>query len=171
LERMLDAPIPDVPSGLPLAIARLGPEEIPEYVAFRGADATPTTAARVAAGHICLVALLERRIVASAWAATSAPWIEYLEAPIALHPGDVYLYDLYTLPELRGRGIGSVFWVAQLRHFQAAGCRRVLSVIVPENLRSLRIAANTGGHPVAVQGRWRVGSWRHDFHRPWQGVA
>jgi ribosomal protein S18 acetylase RimI-like enzyme len=170
-ERMLNVPLPDIASRLPLTITSLGPEEISDYTDFRGVDAAPTAAARAAAGDVCFVASFEKRIVASGWATTTAPWLDYLEAPLAFHPGDVYLYDLYTLPEYRGRGIGLAFWAAQLRHFQAAGCRRVLSTIEPENLRSVRIAAKTGGRPIFIQGRWHVGSWRRDFRRPWRGGA
>ena len=171
-ERLLDAPISDAAveavAGATFVTGLLAADELRDYAAFRGLADVANQAARLAAGHLCFVVRERARIVAAGWATTAAPFSPYLDAPIAAPPGAVYIYDYYTLPEHRGRGLGTLVKVAQTAHYRAAGRRCIVSAIVPENVHSIRMAMATGSRPVALQRSLRSGRWRRDFRRPWR---
>jgi L-amino acid N-acyltransferase YncA len=171
-ERPLDAPISvaavEAAAGATFATGLLAADELRDYAAFRGLADVAEQASRLAAGHLCFVVRERARIVAAGWATTAAPFSPYLDAPIAAPPGAVYLYDYYTSPDHRGRGLGALVKTAQMTHYRAAGRRLAVSAIVPENRHSIRMAMATGSRPVALQRSVRIGRWRRDFRRPWR---
>lgn len=118
---------------------------------------------RLDAGSVCLTALIEGRTVACVWANVGGGSVDYLRCSVRLDPEAVYLHDLYTRPLQRGLGLAPGLIGGIAEHFQAAGCRRLVAVVLPENAASLRILGRVGFRRVGVAGYWGFGSFRWLF--------
>ncbi|MEP7207647.1 MAG: hypothetical protein ABI920_11960 [Casimicrobiaceae bacterium] len=165
LARSLDAPIrlPRCPPGVDLA--ELQAHDFAPYGTLRGPDAAGVFARRCSSGHRCFVARCGAEVVSACWAATHAARTDYLDCPIVLGPGDVYLYDAFTAASARGLALAPLVCAYQLTVFHDEGCVRAVRATVPENLPALHAHAKSGFGPIAVMGRVGLGPWRHHFHR------
>jgi hypothetical protein len=103
--------------------------------------------------------------VSAAWIATGYAWMDYLGRGLALAPDEAYLHESFTVPAFRGRNIPVVRARHEARYFHAAGCRRIVAIIVPENAPALRHAVKSGWRRVGVMGYVKLGPWRRDFCR------
>ena len=165
LQRPLDEPIPEVRARIVLEIGLLARSEIPAYVALRP-DATPAAIeARLDAGSWCFVARHEGRIVCARWAGRGRLPIDHLDTELPLAPDEACSFDLFTAPEQRGNGVSPAASAEMLRFLRAAGYRRVIVAITPENRASLRSVEKTGYRRFGVIGYVRLGSWRWRFCR------
>jgi L-amino acid N-acyltransferase YncA len=104
-------------------------------------------------------------MVAASWAAARRAWNFYLACEIRLQDGEVYVYDSFTRPDLRGQAVSPAIRAEMVRYFRAAGYRRMILGTVPENASNLQVARKTGFHPVGVIGYVKIGPWRWDFYR------
>jgi RimJ/RimL family protein N-acetyltransferase len=77
-----------------------------------------------------------------------------------LEEGDVYTYEMYTLPEFRRRGIATAIKVGILEYYCKAGYKRFLNLISPRNLASIRNNEKQGYRQVGMLEYWRWGPWR-----------
>lgn len=116
-----------------ISIDRLSPADIEEYNAFRKPRDLKSAQQRMNAGHHCFVARHSGQIVAAWWGATSNASSWYLSSPIDVASDEVYAYDLFTAPEWRRQGIATALTTAVHNFYRAAGKRRVIRLIVPEN--------------------------------------
>lgn len=121
---------------------------------------------RIAKGHRCLTARHQGRLVGVMWAATENASIAYLGRAVPFAPGDVYLFDAFTIPEYRGRGIAPSLSAELLYQFAEDGYQRAIRGTIPENTAALRAHAKAGFHAYAVMGFLKAGPWRWDFVRP-----
>jgi hypothetical protein len=100
---------------------------------------------RFKAGHHWYVSIEKEtgRLTSYRWASMTSAFIPEINRMILLKPGEVYLYDLYTLPEFRRRGIEGVsrqFIYDQLcRRYNAP---RLVVYIRPDNYASLQAGRN-----------------------------
>jgi SAM-dependent methyltransferase len=181
MELRLDEPLADVPLRVPAVIEPLRGSDVGDYVAFRPDTDPAEVRRRVAAGHLCFVARCQGRIVHACWAATGLAWVDYLAREVPLAPDEVYHYDSFTAPDLRGRNLSSARVTVAARHFRAAGYRRLVAVVVPESSRARRPLEKAGYRVVGRVGYIRLARWRWDFgptHRSrqpspgyWDGVS
>lgn len=118
---------------------------------------------RLDAGCVCLTASIEGRTVAYAWARVGGGVVDYLRCSLRLDPEAVYLHDLYTRPPQRGLGLAPGLIGGMAEHFRAAGCRRLVALVLPENVASLRSLGRVGFRRVGVAGYWGFGSLRWRF--------
>ncbi|MEO5700700.1 MAG: hypothetical protein ABIS17_10185 [Casimicrobiaceae bacterium] len=165
LARDLNAPIrsPSCPPGVDLT--ELQAHDVAAYVTLRGPDAAGVFARRCSSGHRCFVARRGDAVLSACWAATRAARTDYLDRPIVLGPGDVYLYDAFTAASARGLALAPLVCAYQLTVFRAEGCVRAVRATVPENLPALRAHAKSGFQPIAIMGRVGLGPWHHHFLR------
>lgn len=165
LERPLDEPIPEVTARSSVVISLLTEAEITEYINFRPEADPSDIRSRLAAGQWCFVARYAGRIVHACWVATKRAWIDYLASEIRLAADEVYPYESFTAPDVRGQSIASVRSAQMLRYFHNAGYRRSLTAVLPENKPALRPLEKVGYRPFGVMGYIQIGPWRHDFCR------
>ncbi len=165
LERRLDGSAVEVTSRLPVVLGLLQETEVDEYVALRPTSDPAEVRRRLAAGQQCFTARHEGRLVHVCWVATHRAWIGYLQREIALAPDEAYIYDAFTAPDWRGQNISPARSAHMQRALWAAGTRRLLTVIMPENRPAFRPPAKTGYRPIGVLGYVRLGPWRRDFGR------
>lgn len=163
--RSLEEPWPDAPASAGLTVEILPASACAEYVAYRPHTRASRIGERWARGHLCFAARHDGRLVATCWAATGGATIEFLACAIPLAEGEVYLFDAYTTPAFRGRGVAVVICRAQLEHFRAAGYRRAIRATVPENTPALRAHGKSGFVPFGLIRRIKVGPWQHVFTR------
>jgi hypothetical protein len=165
LERRLDEPILDVPALVPAEIGLLERNEIAEYATLVPGTEVADVHSQLDGGQLCFVARLEGSLICARWAATGRVWIDYLACDLELAADEAYSYGLYTDPAFRGLAVSPAASVAMLRHLRAAGFRRVVAAILPENHASLRSVTKTGYRPYGLVGRVGFGPFTWHFHR------
>ena len=165
LERPLDLPIPEHTPTLAVDIATLAEAEVDEYGAFRPDTPRHEVIERLRSGHICFVARRDGRIVSAVWVAAQPVWSKFLRRWLDVAPGEAHVYDKFTDPACRGRGIANAVRSAHLRHFQRAGFRRETGAVLPENISSLRDDARGGFRCHGVLASVGIGRWRVTFVR------
>jgi len=157
LGRPLSEAIPAVGSRVPVRFELLPAAAVEDYLAFRPDARRDRILPRWAAGNLCFVARHEGRIVACGWGTAAAAWTDYLQCAIELAPGDAYLYDGYTLPEWRGRGIFQALCAEELRALQRAGHRRAIRATAVHNAVALHVHTRGGFRPIGSVVRYRLG--------------
>ncbi len=132
---------PDAPAGIAV---RLGsPSELARLVSARPPEAglADRFAQRFHRGDLCIVAVeADGAVARSSWVATTPTWIPELDMDIVLRPGEAYLYDGYTTPDARRRGIDGAVRCFVFDMLRAAGFTRVYSYCRGDNAPALRAA-------------------------------
>jgi hypothetical protein len=160
MERGLDAPLFDVTPRVPAEISILAPAEVEAYLALR-TDLDPAEVnRRLLAGAQCFAVRCRGRLVHAGWATTRDARVDYLGCPFPLAPGEVYQFGSFTDPEFRRLNLAAarITWMA--RHFLDAGQRRLIAVVVPENVHAFRPLEKTGYRPCGWMAVVRLGRWR-----------
>jgi len=103
-ERRIDAPAPPsvVPPGVEVRVA-----DQPLAAGDVGARWHPQAAERLRDGQACAIAHHETEVVAYCWLACTPVWVGEIGHTVVPGPEDVYLYDAFTMPGWRGRGLFS----------------------------------------------------------------
>ncbi len=147
--RGIDAAARIQPSQVPVEFGRLRREELGEFLELRGGSDLSELALRFDVGDTCHVARADGQIVAARWSTTREVRIGYLGYRSALAQGQAFLYDAYTAPAFRRRGIA----VALSRHIfellHGQGVREMLSAADPANPGGSGFNRRTGT-PIAV---------------------
>jgi len=74
------------------------------------------------------------------WVNETAGYIPEISRYVLLSPGEVYIYDLFTVPEFRRRGVDATIRHAVYTHLQTAGVEKIYAYIRGSNYASLRAA-------------------------------
>jgi len=95
---------------------------------------------RFSQGHRCFMGIEEAsgRLTNYRWVNTSAAFIPELDRHLILRPGEVYIYDLNTLPEFRRRGIDAFTRDYTYSYLRDTGFKKVLAYIHGDNHPSLK---------------------------------
>ena len=163
-ERLLEEPIPDITSRLPVTIDLLKKTEVNEYLAFHTEAEPLRIAERFNSGHWCFVARHEGQIISACWAATHRIWIPSLACEIYLTQDEVYIYDSFTKPNFRRQYVSLAIRTEMMRYFRAVSYRRIISAVVPQNPNS-QASHKVGSRPFGMIGYIKIGPWRWNFYR------
>ena len=166
LERPLEGTPPRFACGLSVGIELLAPRDVDDYLAFRPESPPGRVLDRLRLGQACFVARHEGRVVSACWATTEPAWSEYLACELPVAAGEVFMFDAFTQPAYRGRGIAPALCVQLLIHYGEAGLRRATRAVLPENLPARRAHAKAGFRPYAVVRTLRIGPWQRRFSGP-----
>lgn len=163
LEHQLD-PVPSsVKAALPVTITVL--DDPKDYAAFRP-DAPQDDARRLMdVGGRCFVAVVGDCIVSGTWVFDQRAPVPYLGAVLDGGPDSVVLYDSWTVPHLRGRGLSPAVGSAVVVEARDRGRKRVLTPVLPENGPSLAARAKVGFRVVATAGCLWTRSLKRHFIR------
>jgi hypothetical protein len=95
---------------------------------------------RLNQGHRCFMGIEEKtgKLTNYRWANTTAAFIPELSRYLILKPGEVYIYDLNTLPEFRRRGIDAFTRHYAYGYLRDIGYKRGLAYIHGDNQPSLK---------------------------------
>jgi GNAT superfamily N-acetyltransferase len=103
---------------------------------------------RVKKGQIAMGAFRQGQLVSYLWAVSGPTFETYVEGMI--HPEGVYLYDAYTVPEVRGMGIGKAVLYQSLRYaYETIGVKKACSMTGPDNYPTHRIFDSMGLRPTS----------------------
>ena len=171
LERPLEGTLPQMACGLALGIELLAPRDVDDYLAFRPETARERVLDRWRSGQACFVARHEGSVVSACWATTEPAWSEYLACQIPVEAGEVFMFDAFTHPAYRGRGIAPALCAQQLIHYGQAGLRRATRAVLPENAPARRAHAKAGFRPYAMIRTLRIGPWQRRFSGPCKGAG
>jgi hypothetical protein len=138
-------------------------DDLDAYAALHGhAD---DAAARMRRGERCFGTWSDGRLVSTRWLATGTVRIEPLGRTVALAPGDVYIYGVFTAHEHRGRGVSVVGATVVPSLLAAEGAQRIVGVLEPESRTAVQLNKRSGYEIVGTIGYVRVGPFRRHFGR------
>jgi GNAT superfamily N-acetyltransferase len=156
--RELDRPIPNLQSSLPDArVAPLDPHDVAAYRALRPDQTEQTVRVRLDAGHRCWATWLGAEIIDANWTAAGRVPVPYLGYDVVLDDGDVLIYDSFTAPARRGRGLYMAKSAYVLHQCRALGFRRIVAMIAVENKAPIAVTARLGHVPLGIYTLVRVG--------------
>ena len=135
--------------------------DLAEYGALRGS--AEEARSRLAQGHRCFGVWYEGRLVSTRWLAAGTIRLGYLRREVDLPPGQLYIYEIYTEPGHRGRGISGAAGALVPPILTAEGVRRIVGVLEPENRAGIRANEKAGFRIVGRIGYVKLGPWRRDF--------
>lgn len=116
----------------------------PAYERDIGTDSAWSFRRRLTDGTQCYLVLEEGRILHASWATTRVAWTSELRAYLLPPPGDAYVYESYTRPETRGRGIYPFALANICAELGSRGVRRIWIGVEPDNAPSVRAISKAG---------------------------
>ncbi len=99
---------------------------------------------RLNRGEICFAAIHDEKIVSYCWFAQGNIGIEEIGMAVSTLPGEVYLYDAFTLSPWRGKGLYPLVLKEILLHADAIGFNRALIFVAENNKASRRGVVKAG---------------------------
>ena len=133
LERRLTPPLPELESPPEMEYSLLGPAQASEYAALVPKASPEQVRRRMSAGDLCFAVRHRGRLVGVSWASTGRVRMPYLRASLLLPPDEAVVDGAFVAPDMRGRHVASAAGAFRLNWLQAAGYRRVIAAILPEN--------------------------------------
>ena len=160
LTRSLDKPIPDLRSQFPVEMRLLTTRDLEAYCVFRPDHDTERIKARLVAGHQCHVSWHEGRIVDAAWCAMECGPVTYFGRDLIVGPGDVFVYDAWTLPSHRAHNLFMAKVAHIFRSCKAEGFARNVAVVAFENRASRTILRRVSCEEIGLYSSIGIGPWR-----------
>ena len=169
LERLLDRPIPKLTARIPIDISLCKRDEAQACVEHDEYIDAQEFQHQLDVGHWYAMARYEGRFVYTRWVAPPNTTIRCLLREIRLADDEAYLYASYVSPDFRGKNIHPAVTSQVFQYLQNAGCRRVVTLIEPENTSSLRADNKLGYQSFGRMGYIKIGPRRWDFCRTIRG--
>ncbi len=127
-----------------LNFRRARPDDGPRYARDIGTDSATTFATRLSDRTHCFVVEADDRLVHASWVTTAAAWTRELRAYLVPPMRDGYIYESFTRPDARGRGI----YPFALRHIvtwgRTADVERLWVGVEEHNDPSIRAITKAG---------------------------
>ncbi len=117
---------------------RLGFAELDEYLTLGHPTGREEAERRLADGQRIMGIWHDGVLSWASWIADGAVYVPYLRVEVPLGPRELYHYDGWLLPEVRGEGLTSQLGPELVRLSGEEGKDTVVSHIWPDNVRSLR---------------------------------
>ena len=128
------------------------------YARDIGTDAEATFRGRLSDATRCWLVLEGDRVVHSSWSTAKAAWTREVRRYFAPPEGEAYMYESYTRPEVRGRGIYPYALANIALALRRLGARAIWIGAEAHNAASIKSIAKAGFAPVcAVTYRRRLG--------------
>jgi ribosomal protein S18 acetylase RimI-like enzyme len=126
----------DVEPSIPeLSFRRADLDDAAGYAREVGTDSSGTFIARLDRTNWCYLAEVGGRIVHASWATTSGAWIGEIGRYFVVPEGGLYVYESWTSPEARGRGI------------YPDVLRRIAADVAPRGIDEIWIGVGEGNRP------------------------
>jgi hypothetical protein len=163
LELDLAAWVREVSTTIPLDVQELDLEYASAYLRARPDLGEAEMRRRLANGDRCYVTWTGDRITSAVWFGTGRMWIPEIASYMDLEPRQVYGYDSWTAPDLRGRNIAAARGVTTCATLRDAGFRSMVAYVLAGNNSGIRPLAKLGFQRAAVLRSVRLGFFRLDF--------
>ena len=140
-----------------MVVRRASPEDASIYERDIGTDSRSTFRGRLGAGTTCYLVMADDRAVHATWCTTAGAWTREIEAVLSPPHGDAYVYESYTRPEVRGRGVYPYALRRIAADLSTRAVGQVWVAVEASNVPSLRAVAKAGFEPsfsIAYRRRW-----------------
>lgn len=107
-------------------------------------DSPRTFRARLTTETACYVVESRGRLLHASWVTTASAWTAELDAFVSPPPGDAYIYESFTRPEARGRGIYPFALHNICAELAARGVTRTWIAVEATNAPSIRAITKAG---------------------------
>jgi hypothetical protein len=148
---------------VPIQVRRLRHRDIRAYLELRTDQTEEEIAKRFDSGHFSYVTWTEGRISSAVWFQDRAVWVPDVDHVLPLKPREVYSYDSFTRPELRGRNIAAARGAQTTRLLRATGYKSVIGFVLPENRAGFRQPEKLGLERCGRIGYLQLGLVRLQF--------
>lgn len=118
------------------------------YARAIGTESPTTFKARLSESTRCYLVVADGLVVHATWMTTAAAWTREVRRYFRPPPGDAYVYESFTRPEVRGRGVYPWALTNIAARLGAAGIRRLWIGVETDNEPSLRAVSKAGFQPV-----------------------
>jgi RimJ/RimL family protein N-acetyltransferase len=135
-------------TGVPIEIRRLGPADVDAYLRARPNESGGDVQARLERGDMCYVTWTDGRVSSCTWYRIGHAHMPEVGCSLPLPQDELYGYDSWTAPELRGKNIAGARAALVFGRLNEAGFRSICAFVLPENRSSLRAATKLGYQPV-----------------------
>ena len=123
------------------------PGDGPVYARDIGTESATTFRSRLTGSTLCFLVLKDGLIVHATWGTFSSAWTRELQRYFCPPPGDLYVFESYTRPEVRGRGVYT-FALRRIAEWAAdQGTSRLWVTVEHDNPPSLKAVAKAGFIP------------------------
>lgn len=146
------APAPGDGTGFALRAATV--RDGPLYARRVATDSPRTFSARLSPETHCYLVFEGDALLHSSWVTTGAAWTREIGRHIVAPEGDAYVYESFTRPEARGRGVYPFALGAISALLARAGTRRLWVAVEVDNAPSIR-AVTKGGFRFSYEVRYR----------------
>lgn len=117
------------------------------YARDIGTDSPYSFAARLSPATRCFVVTRGDLIVHSSWVTTAAAWTREIRGYMTPPPGAAYVYESFTRPEVRGRGVYPFALRSICSWASTIGIEQVWVAVEADNPASLKAVAKAGFEP------------------------
>jgi GNAT superfamily N-acetyltransferase len=130
---------------------RLGFTELDEYLTLGHPTGREEAERRLAGGERIMAIWREDLLSWASWIAEGAVYVPYLRAEVPLAARELYHYDGWLRPEVRGQGLTSHLGPELVKLAGEEGKDKLVSHIWPDNVRSLRAGYRNVGRAVGME--------------------
>ncbi len=162
--RSLHEAVPTLQSQLPVTLGLLTEQHLSAYRAFRPDQDPRELHDRLARGHRCFATWYRGDLVDVSWVATERAHFPYLRCTLVFGPRDIYVYDSYSHPAYRGRGLYMAKATHIMRQAGIEGYERLVALIAIENKPARVVTKRLGIRFVGQYCCLRFGPWQWLWH-------
>ena len=134
----------DVTAQPPLEFRRAVGTDAETYERDIGTDSAWSFRRRLTARTDCYLVMEDDRLLHASWTTTRSAWTSELRSYICPPAGDAYVYESYTRPETRGRGIYPFALRNMCADLARRGIGRVWVGVETDNVPSARAITKAG---------------------------
>jgi ribosomal protein S18 acetylase RimI-like enzyme len=135
-------PQPTLPEGISFFVATK--QDGRRYARDIGTDSPATFAARLGPHTRCFLAAEGERLLHASWVTTCAAWTRELRRYVHPPPGSAYVYESFTDPAARGRGIYPAALRALASWLAERDIPRLWVAVEEDNFPSLKAVSKAG---------------------------
>lgn len=127
-----------------LTVRRAGPGDGVAYARWIGTESPSSFGGRLSSTTHCFLVEAGTDLLHASWVTTSAAWTRELRRYIVPPPGDAYVYESYTHPAARGRGVYPFALAEVCCWAQRSAIGRVWVAVERDNLASQKAIRKAG---------------------------
>jgi hypothetical protein len=148
---------------VPIQVRRLRRQDVPAYLELRPDQSEQEVLARLDAGHFSYVTWTDGRISSAVWLQEGPVLIPEVDRYLPLRRDEVYGYDSFTAPDLRGKNIAAARGAQTTRLLRACGYRSTIGFVLPENRAGFKPPEKIGLRRCGSIGWFQLGPIRIEY--------
>ncbi len=152
----LGSPIPDLKPRCNCELTVLGGESATNEALLSPFVAPSVVRRRFARGEVCFAWRRDQQLLSYIWVASLREGVEEVLQIVCLRGGEIYLFDAFTAPALRGQGLYAALLSAVLRHYRHRGVKRALIFTTSDNVGSQRGIYRAGFNLFQIVRCWKI---------------